>query len=172
VNKNYTIALGGNPGHLHAPGLWDVSIGGATDPEAKSMVRLCYVISGGTVVTNDSKCHYNFALAALGVDGLKCYNLDLSAETPCSSLPRPAIPEEGNELDYVTNGVSVSRGGWVYIANGAGGLDIAKLDRNGNLTWAGNINLGSSVNFVEASDNYVFAATGLGGLKILKISSK
>ena len=116
---------------------------------------MCYVISGGTVVTSDAKCHYNFALAALGEDGLKCFNLDLSAKVPSSSLPGPIIPDGGNEWDYVTNGVSISKGGWIYIANGAGGLDIAKLDRDGNLKWLGNINLGSSANFVEASDNYL-----------------
>lgn len=170
VNKNFTIALGGNPGHLHAPGLWDVSIGGATDPEAKSMVRLCYETHGG-IVTEDTKCTGNFALTALGEEGLKCFNLDISNSVPVSSLPRPAIPEECDGWNYVTNGVSVSKGGWVYIANGAGGLDIAKMNLYGKLTWVGNINLGSSVNFVEASDNYVFAATGLGGLKILKITS-
>ncbi|MBN1598555.1 MAG: hypothetical protein JW894_09700, partial [Bacteroidales bacterium] len=165
-----TVSLGGNPGHLYSPGLWDAIIGGATDPEAKSMVRLCYVISGGTVVTDEAKCHYNFAFAALGEEGLKCFNLDLSAEVPCSALPGPVIPEDGNEAEYVTNGVSISYGGWVYIANGAAGLDIARVDRDGNLTWCGNIDLGSSVNFVEASNNYVFVATGTGGLKILKVT--
>jgi len=170
VNMNYTISLGGNPGHLYAPGLWDISVGGATDPEAKSIVRLCYVISGGTVVTKGINCHYNFALAALGEDGLKCFNLDLSATEPASTLPRPMIPDGGNEFEYVTNGVSIAYGGWVYIANGAGGLDIAKMDRDGKMTWLGNINLGSSVNFVEASQQYVFAATGTGGLKILKVT--
>ena len=169
VNKNYTISLGGNPGHLYAPGLWDAAIGGATDPEAKSMVRLCYE-TNGTIVTKGTKCTGNFALAALGEDGLKCFNLSYSHSVPVSSLPRPVIPEEGNSWEYVTNGVSVSNGGWVYIANGAGGLDIAKMDLYGRLTWLGNIDLGSSVNFVEASDNYVFVATGTGGLKILKVT--
>jgi hypothetical protein len=79
------------------------------------------------------------------------------------------VPNGGNAWDYVTNGVSISNN-WVYIANGAGGLDIAKLNTTtGQLTWIGNINLGSSANFVEASSNYVFVATGLGGLKILKV---
>ena len=36
VNKDFEIALGGNPGHLYNPGLWDKEIGGANDPEAKS----------------------------------------------------------------------------------------------------------------------------------------
>ena len=168
VNKNYTVSLGGNPGHLYSPDLWDAVIGGASDPEAKSMVRLCYE-TNGTIVTKGTKCTGNFALTALGEDGLKCFNLSYSHSVPVSSLPRPVIPDDGNAWEYVTNGVSVSNGGWVYIANGAGGLDIAKLDNYGKLTWLGNIDLGSSVNFVEASDNYVFVATGLGGLKILKV---
>ena len=52
------------------------------------------------------------------------------------------------------------------------GLDIAKMDLYGKLILLVNINPGSSVNFVEASDNYVFTATGLGGLKILKVTKK
>ena len=165
VNSKYTIALGGNPGHLYSLGSWDKEVGGATDPEAKSIVRL--------YSSSNAKCSttYDFALVALGEAGLKCFNL--TSTTPAiavSSLPRPTVPNGGSAWNYVTNGVSISNG-WVYIANGAGGLDIAKLDTStGKLTLLGNINLGSSVNFVEASSNYVFVATGLGGLKILKVT--
>ena len=155
VNKDFEIALGGNPGHLYNPGIWDKEIGGSTDPEAKSILRL-----------------YNkFALVALGEEGLKCY--DLSSNIPStviSALPRPTVPEGESPRDYVTNGVSVSNNGWVYIANGAGGMDIAKIDTDGQLTWMGNVNLGASVNFVEANANYVFVARGVLGLKILKVT--
>ena len=155
VNKDFEIALGGNPGHLYNPGIWDKEIGGSTDPEAKSIIRL-----------------YNkFALVALGEEGLKCY--DVSSNMPStviSELPGPAVPEGESPLDYVTNGVSVSDNGWVYIANGAGGLDIAKIDTDGQLTWMGNVNLEASVNFVEANANYVFVARGVLGLKILKVT--
>ena len=65
----------------------------------------------------------------------------LQLTTLISSLPGPAVPEGGSQWDYVTNGVSVSDNGWVYIANGAGGLDVAKLDSEGQLTWMGNIDL-------------------------------
>ena len=155
VNKDFEIALGGNPGHLYNPGIWDKEIGGSTDPEAKSILRL-----------------YNkFALVALGDEGLKCY--DLSSNIPStviSALPRPTVPEGESPRDYVTNGVSVSNNGWVYIANGAGGMDIAKIDTDGQLTWMGNVNLDASVNFVEANANYVFVARGVLGLKILKVT--
>lgn len=154
VNKDFEIALGGNPGHLYNPGFWDTEIGGATDPGAKSILRL----------------HNNFALVALGEEGLKCYDVLSSSPSLISSLPRPTVPEGEAPWDYVTNGVSVSDNGWVYIANGAGGLDIAKIDPNGQLTWLGNINLESSVNFVEANANYVFVARGVLGMKILKVT--
>lgn len=155
VNQNFEIALGGNPGHLYNPGLWDAEIGGANDPGAKSILRL----------------YNNFALAALGEEGLKCY--DMASNTPSSvvsALPAPVVPEGEAPLDYVTNGVSVSKNGWVYIANGAGGLDIAKIDAEGKLTWMGNVSLGASVNYVEANEKYVFAARGTLGLKILKVT--
>jgi len=155
VNKDFEIALGGNPGHLYNPGIWDKEIGGSSDPGAKSILRL-----------------YNkFALVALGEAGLKCY--DVSSSTPSaviSALPAPSIPEGESPMDYVTNGVSVSDNGWVYVANGAGGLDIAKIDAGGQLTWMGNVKLGASVNFVEANANYVFVARGVLGLKILKVT--
>jgi hypothetical protein len=155
VNKDFEIALGGNPGHLYNPGIWDKEIGGSTDPEAKSILRL-----------------YNkFALVALGEEGLKCF--DVSSNMPStviSALPRPAVPEGGSPGDFVTNGVSVSNNGWVYVANGAGGLDIDKIDADGKLTWMGNVDLGASVNFVESNANYVFVARGVLGLKILKVT--
>ncbi len=153
VNSGYIMALGGNPGYLLRPGYFYENIGGANDPEAKSILRL----------------YNNFALVSLGEEGLKCY--DISSVTPSvevSSLPRPVVPEGKDGWDYVTNSVSVNNG-WVYVANGAGGLDIAKIDDNGKLIWLGNINLGASVNFVEANCDYVFVATGLRGLKILKV---
>jgi len=155
INKDFEIALGGNPGHLYNPGVWDKEIGGSSDPGAKSILRL----------------FNKFALVALGEEGLKCY--DVSSNLPStviSALPRPAVPEGGSSIDYVTNGVSVSDNGWVYIANGAGGLDIAKINAGGQLTWMGNVKLGASVNFVEANANYVFVARGVLGLKILKVT--
>jgi hypothetical protein len=154
VNKDFKIAFGGNPGHLYNPGIWDKEIGGATDPEAKSILRL----------------HNKYALVALGEEGLKCYDVSTNTPSAISALPRPVVPEAGTPLDYVTNGVSVSDNGWVYIANGAGGLDVAKIDANGQLTWMGNVDVGASANFVEANGEYVFVARGVLGLKIGKVT--
>jgi hypothetical protein len=154
VNKDFKIAFGGNPGHLYNPGIWDKEIGGATDPEAKSILRL----------------HNKFALVALGEEGLKCYDVSTNTPSAISALPRPVVPEAGTPLDYVTNGVSVSDNGWVYIANGAGGLDVAKIDANGQITWMGNVDVGASANFVEANGEYVFVARGVLGLKIGKVT--
>jgi hypothetical protein len=154
INKDFEIVLGGNPGHLYKPGFWDEEIGGATDPEAKSMVRL--------------SC--KFALVALGEEGLKCYDITSDKPELLSALPRPSVPEGKEPWDYVTNGVSVFDNKRVYIANGAGGLDIAKIDNNGQLKRTGNIDLGASANFVEANTNYIFVATGTGGLEILKVT--
>lgn len=155
VNKDFEIGFGGNPGHIYNPGTWDKEIGGATDPDAKSILRL-----------------YNkFALVGLGEEGLKSYDISSgSPVSPVSSLPRPAVPAGGSPQDYVTNGVSVTDHGWVYIANGAGGLDVAKIDSNGNLTWMGNVNLGASVNFVEANSEFAFIARGTRGLKICRVT--
>jgi hypothetical protein len=155
INNDYKIALGGNPGHLYNPGIWDKEIGGANDPGAKSIIRL-----------SD-----HFALAALGEEGVKCYDLaPATAPVLISGIPAPDVPEGGAAWDYVTNGVSVTANGWVYIANGAGGLDVARLDSSGQLTWMGNIDLESSVNYVEANGEWVFVARGVLGLKILKVT--
>lgn len=156
VNSNYVIAFGGNPGHLYRPNWWYQFIGGATDPEAKSMVRL----SG------------SLAIVALGEEGVKVFDLASGTPfSPASSLPRPEVPEGAiNPWEYVSNAVSVS-GNTVYIANGAAGLDIATLNGS-QLVFQGNIDLGASANFVDAGSGYIFVATGLGGLSILKVTSK
>jgi hypothetical protein len=107
---------------------------------------------------------------ALGEGGLKCYDITSDKPELMSALPRPSVPEGKEPWDYVTNGVSVFNNKRVYIANGAGGLDIAKIDNNGELKRTGNIDLGASANFVEANTNYIFVATGTGGLEILKVT--
>jgi hypothetical protein len=150
VNSNYLVSLSGNPGSLFVSPSGEIEVGGATDPEAKSMVRL----SG------------NYALVALGEEGVKCYNL--STNQLVGSFPRPEVPVGAYEWDYVSNGVAVYND-LVYVANGAAGIDVLRLNSDGSLTWVSNIDLGASANFIDVNSNYIFVATGLGGLKILKI---
>ena len=153
VTKDYVTALGGNPGTIFSPNLWDFETGGANDPEAKSILKL----------------YKDYVFVALGEDGLKCYNLKSGTPTEVASLPRPVVPEGDNvnEWEYVTNSVSVYCD-WVYVSNGEGGLDVARF-KNEDITVKGTINLGASVNFAEAGNGYIFVATGLKGLTILKI---
>ena len=165
VSKDYVTALGGNPGTIFSPNLWNNEIGGATDPEAKSILKL----------------YKDYLFTALGEDGLKCFKLTSGTPTEIASLPRPTVPVSCiNKWEYVTNSVSIiDRIGYfksatchidyvVFVANGAGGLDV-DLFYDEELTKYGNIDLGASVNFVEANSNYIFAATGTGGLTIMRI---
>lgn len=127
--------------------------GGANIPESKSMVR----ISG------------NFAFAALGELGMKMYNLSTGAEV--GYLPRPieylTADTPGN---YVTNGVSINQK-IILVANGGAGVYVAQLTDDNQIALMGKMGFEnkSSANFIEARDNKVFVATGLGGLKILEI---
>ncbi len=155
INPDYEVVLGGNPGHLYYPGIWDKEIGGAMNEGAKSIIRL----------------HNQFALVALGEEGVRSYDLSTATPpTPVSSLPTPLVPDGATASDYVSNGVSVTGNGWVYIADGAGGLDVAKMDGSGNLTWLGNVNVEASANYVEANNEYCFVARGVKGLKIIKVT--
>ena len=121
--------------------------------EAKSIVRL----------------KGNLAFVAAGTGGMEIY--DIESKEKVGFLPRPNIPEDAEiPLNYVTNGVSVNEK-LVLVANGGSGVHIAGLDDEDGLRSIGKFmfEYGSSANFIEARDNKVFVATGLGGLKILEI---
>lgn len=70
--------------------------------------------------------------------------------------------------DIVTNNVSINNN-LIYIANGAAGLYVAKLEGS-TLVLLGKASLGASTNYVKSSGNLIFVATGNGGLKILKMT--
>lgn len=127
--------------------------GGASIPESKSMVR----ISG------------KYAFAALGELGMKMF--DLTTGDEIDYLPRPIeyLTADTPE-NYVSNGVSVNDR-IVLVANGGAGVYVAQLTEDDQIALMGSMKFesGSSANFIEAKDNKVFVATGLGGLKILEI---
>ncbi len=124
--------------------------------EAKSIVRL----------------KGNLAFVAAGTGGMEIY--DITNGEKVGYLPRPAEYNDADTpLDYVTNGVSVNDN-LILAAKGGSGVHIAELEDEGSDNRARSIGKfkfeeGSSANFVEARDNKVFVATGLGGLKILEI---
>lgn len=127
--------------------------GGASYPEAKSMVR----ISG------------NFAFAALGDLGMKMFDLTTGLEV--DNLPRPIeyLTADTPE-NYVSNGVSINDR-IILVANGGAGVYVAQLTEDNQIALMGSMKFESksSANFIEARDNKIFVATGLGGLKILEI---
>lgn len=123
--------------------------------EAKSIVRL----------------KDKLAFVAAGTGGMEVY--DINGGSKVGSLPRPIEYETADSpLNYVTNGVSVTED-YILVANGGSGVHIAEMDENGPdpVRSLGKFmfEYGTSANFVEASGNKIFVATGKGGLKILEI---
>jgi hypothetical protein len=119
--------------------------------EAKSIVRL----------------KGDLAFVAAGTGGMEVYNI-LTGEK-VAYLQRPEIPQDAEfPLNYVTNGVSVNND-LVLVANGGSGVHIALHDEGLSSIGKFMFENGSSANFIEARDNKIFVATGLGGLKILEL---
>jgi hypothetical protein len=111
----------------------------------------------------------NLVFVAAGTGGMEVYNVTTGEKA--GSLPRPVEYEDADTpLNYVTNGVSLNNN-LVLVANGGSGIHIAEHYDSGEIETIGKFmfEYGSSANFVEASDNKIFVATGKGGLKILEI---
>jgi hypothetical protein len=111
----------------------------------------------------------NLAFLAAGTGGMEVYNIDTGEKA--GSLPRPVEYKKADiPLNYVTNGVSVHNN-LILVANGGSGVHIAGLYDGNEIETIGKFMFenGSSANFVEALDNKIFVATGMGGLKILEI---
>lgn len=104
------------------------------------------------------------AFVAMGEHGLNVYDLETGDQV--AGIARPDIPEGENSQNFVTNGVSVHEESYVFIANGAAGVFVARYT-DGNLELLGSIDLDASVNYVEASGDYLFAATGAKGVAII-----
>ncbi|MFQ5649274.1 MAG: hypothetical protein ACE5IY_04975 [bacterium] len=121
------------------------------------------------VKTIDLGCTNDFqGKAEMDVDGDRVYisagscgmlALDLASETVVTTIP---APDNG-----VTNGVSVTNG-FVFLANGTDGLQVAQMTDSG-CDILGSARFEGSTNFVAADGEVVFVANGLGGLKILEI---
>lgn len=102
-----------------------------------------------------------------GANGAGIYSLDNGAEI--AKLPIPINPADTDPGDVVTNAVSVDNS-LLFMANGAAGISISDVTDTDEIKSYGILDLDGSSNFVRNEEEFVFVATGFGGLQILKIN--
>lgn len=106
-------------------------------------------------------------LVSEGYNGLGVYNISTGTKTQTIAVPTnvPGV----NANDITTNAVSVNSSN-VFVANGGAGMYVYK-STNQVLSFLGSIALSgnSSCNYLTSSGDYIFAAMGNGGLKIVKM---
>lgn len=107
-------------------------------------------------------------LVSEGYNGLGVYNISTGAKTQTIGVPTVSGV---NSADITTNAVSVTDTN-VFVANGGAGMYIYK-NTNQVLSFLGSISLSgnSSCNYLTSAGDYIFAAMGNGGLKIVKMVS-
>jgi hypothetical protein len=111
----------------------------------------------------------NQVYIAEGADGAGIYRLDNGNQL--AKLPIPINPLDTDPGDVVTNAVSVDKS-LLFMANGAAGVSIADVTNTDAIKSYGVLDLDGSSNFVRNEENFVFVATGTGGLQILKINNE
>jgi hypothetical protein len=109
----------------------------------------------------------NRVYIAEGENGAGIYRLDNG--TQLAKLPIPINPVDTDPGDVVTNAVSVDNS-LLFMANGAAGVSISDVTSTDAIKSYGILDLDGSSNFVRNEENFVFVATGTGGLQILKIN--
>ena len=98
-------------------------------------------------------------LVSEGYNGLGVYDINSG-----SKLQTIGITTAGE--DNVTNAVSVNDG-YAFVANGAAGLNVYKSGSQLNLV--GTLGITGSSNYVKSSGDFIYVASGKGGLKIIKM---
>ncbi len=83
-------------------------------------------------------------------------------------LPIPIHPNGIEQTDVVTNAVAANERA-VFMANGGAGMSLSEKRATG-ADLVGIIELSGSVNYVASKGDYVFAASGKGGLQIIKLN--
>lgn len=71
--------------------------------------------------------------------------------------------------DVVTNAVSINDDK-TFVANGAAGISVYENDNQ--LDWLGKMDIVGSSNYVKTKGDYIYVASGKGGLKIIKMEGK
>ncbi|MFB3386840.1 LVIVD repeat-containing protein [Flavobacterium sp. LAR06] len=98
-------------------------------------------------------------LVSEGYNGLGVYDINSG-----SKLQTIGLITSGE--DNVTNAVSVNDG-YAFVANGAAGLNV--YQSASQLGLVGTVGITGSSNYVKSSGNYIYVASGKGGLKIIKM---
>lgn len=104
-----------------------------------------------------------YIYAAMGDQGFQIYH-----EVFHSYLFKIPTNQMGGGL---TNGVSVDDEN-IYIANGSGGVYIAKKPNGTSFGLTGLLNMEGSANYVASDNDYLLVANGIGGVKILHKTKK
>ncbi len=156
INDEQVALLSGSPFVLNifdqASGgfLNTYSVGGLTIPESKSEITL----------------DGDYAYIAMNDEGLKV--IDITTGMVVDQMDRPVTVPGGDDIDYVTNSVSINEE-LILIANGASGVWVGKKYDGEAIDIYGSMEFQSSTNFVEAENDVIFVATGFGGFKILEV---
>lgn len=98
-------------------------------------------------------------LVSEGPNGLGVYDINSGSKLQTIAIPTAAE-------DNVTNAVSVNDG-YAFLANGALGLNV--YQSGSQLSLLGSLGIAGSSNYVKSSGNYIYVASGTGGLKIIKM---
>ncbi len=95
------------------------------------------------------------------------YIFDRTDYSVVKNFERPITPDGMYDEDFVTNSVSFNDP-LLFLADGGAGIRVAGETPTGFHQY-GYFDFGGplSSNFVKSQDNFIFVATGLGGLKIL-----
>lgn len=119
----------------------------------------------------DLEISEQYLFAALNRGGTHIY--DAGALSLLHAIPKPATPDGSDPENYVTNSVSFNDP-LMFLANGGAGIAVNKRVWNEGTEQDDFIEFGYfdfggplSSNFVKSRGNFIFVATGLGGLKIL-----
>ncbi|SKB38232.1 LVIVD repeat-containing protein [Sphingobacterium nematocida] len=137
-----------------------------------SLVKTIETVLNPTSSKRTIDFYNDFLLIAEGSQGLGIYNTNTGAVQNRIAIPVSAEDNDTDQEDIVTNAVTTNAAR-VFVANGGVGIAVYQFDKQNNFIYLGSSSFNSidnsSSNFVISRDNYVFVATGKGGLKILKL---
>ncbi|MEX2604259.1 MAG: hypothetical protein WD361_08640 [Gracilimonas sp.] len=172
VNDDWVVVLsGGDNGSLHKYDraslqlIETYSFGGADTPEAKNTVEIVG----------------NLAMIAAGKSGT--HIMDLTNGQLLANIPIPDPARLGLSPDVVTTNAVSAEEEYIFISNGEAGVYVAEANLNLNEFRSGqNLTVDligqlkfdekQSVNHVSYRGNNLIIATGLGGIKAVRLSRK